>query len=59
MTVDVYKKNGYVDRNDYLGNLARQYDLEYGQVTAVADMLGANEDFDGLIVSLDDWSNSL
>ena len=51
---DVYQQNGFTSRQDYLNNLAD----EYGDVVFdLADLLGEIEDFDGLVTSLEDYSD--
>jgi hypothetical protein len=52
--MSVYTENGYVDRKDYLKSLAEEYEIPLGRVRVLADMLGPNEDFDGLISTLED-----
>jgi len=52
---NVYIENGYKDREDYLLNLADDFGLDYYMVSAMADMLGENEDFDGLVAELEDY----
>lgn len=47
-----YQANGFASRRDYLESLAQEYDRE--AVFTLAAMLGPNEDFDGLITSLED-----
>jgi DNA-binding MarR family transcriptional regulator len=55
MVIDnVYEMNGYTDRQDYLDDLADNMGLDRSIVSALADMLGENEDFDGLVTSLQD-----
>jgi hypothetical protein len=55
MIIDnVYEMNGYADRQDYLDDLADNMGLDRSIVSALADMLGENEDFDGLVTSLQD-----
>jgi DNA-binding MarR family transcriptional regulator len=55
MIIDnVYEMNGYTDRQDYLDDLADNMGLDRSIVSALADMLGENEDFDGLVTSLQD-----
>lgn len=49
-----YKERGYKDRYDYLSSLAEEYDVPITYVYALADLLGPNEDFDGLINALED-----
>ena len=55
MSSNVYRENGYNDREDYLSCIAEDYGLDLEQVVwPIADLLGPNEDFDGLISSLED-----
>lgn len=51
---DVYVENGYASRADYLSCLAEDYGVDPQTVQALADLLGPNEDFDGLVSSLED-----
>ena len=51
---NVYHEHGYMDREDYLRCLADDYDIDYEDIKALADMLGENEDFDALVTSLQD-----
>ena len=51
---DVYVENGYASRADYLSCLAEDYGVDQQTVQALADLLGPNEDFDGLVISLED-----
>ena len=48
-----YTENGFKDRKDYLESLCEEYDRTI--VYTLAHMLGANEDFDGLVTSLEDY----
>lgn len=53
---DVYQQNGFTSRQDYLNSLAD----EYGDVVFdLADVLGETEDFDGLVTSLEDFSDEI
>ena len=52
-----YTENGYDSREDYLKSLAEDYGVELGTVKMLADLLGPNEDFDGLVTSLQDYSD--
>ena len=47
-----YQANGFATRRDYLESLAEEYPRD--AVFALASILGPNEDFDGLITSLED-----
>lgn len=49
-----YTENGFKDRKDYLESLCEEYDRTI--VYALAHMLGANEDFDGLVTALEDYA---
>ena len=56
MVIDnVYEMNGYADRQDYLDDLADNLGIDRSIVSALADMLGETEDFDGLVTSLEDF----
>jgi glycosidase len=52
---DDYKANGYLNRTDYLRSLADNMGVDYATVKMLADMLGPNEDFDGLVTELEDY----
>jgi hypothetical protein len=55
MVIDnVYEMNGYADRQEYLDDLADNMGIDRSIVSALADMLGETEDFDGLVTSLED-----
>ena len=51
---DVYQENGYKNRDDYLNSLAEDYGVPIDAVLALADVLGPDEDFDGLVSNLED-----
>lgn len=53
---NAYRRNGYKDREDYLQSISDEYDCPIEIVREVAEMLGENEDFDGLISSLEDYA---
>lgn len=56
MVIDnVYEMNGYADRQDYLDDLADNLNIDRSIVSALADLLGETEDFDGLVTSLEDF----
>jgi hypothetical protein len=56
MVIDnVYEMNGYADRQDYLDDLADNMGIDRSVVSALADLLGETEDFDGLVTSLEDF----
>ena len=54
MDKNIYQENGYADRNDYLTCLSEDYGVSIEDVYSLAEMLGENEDFDGLVSALED-----
>jgi len=52
--VDQYRDLGYESREDYLDCLAEEYGVDPEIVETLADLLGPNEDFDGLVTMLQD-----
>ena len=59
MNSDLYTAEGYENRNDYLKCLADDFDVPLATVRMLADVLGPNEDFDGLVTSLEDYAETL
>ena len=53
-----YTDNGFKDRKDYLNSLADDFEIDKETVYMMADLLGQSEDFDGLITSLEDYTES-
>ena len=53
---NVYTMNGDKNRKDYLENLALDMGIEKDIVFSLASLLGSVEDFDGLVSSLEDYS---
>ena len=55
----IYEMNGYRNRRAYLKATADVYDVDYETVVLpLADLLGLDEDFDGLISMVEDASFS-
>ena len=52
--MSVYTENGYKNRKDYLNALCEDYGVSTNEVYALAEILGADEDFDGLVIALED-----
>jgi hypothetical protein len=52
--MNAYKENGFTSRRDYLDDLADSTGIDRATVYALADLLGPNEDFDGLVTALED-----
>jgi hypothetical protein len=57
--MSIYTDNGHKDRTDYLKSLADDYGLRLDLVFALAAVLGPNEDFDGLVVALQDEADRI
>jgi hypothetical protein len=55
----IYQERGYKDRDDYLSCLSDDYDISLETVLHLSAMLGPSEDFDGLIVALQDEADRL
>ena len=53
----IYAANGCKDRGDYLDSLADDRGIDRMAVNIIADIMGENEDFDGLITALDDYED--
>ena len=53
---DIYQDNGYDNRRDYLKSLADDFGVEYSTVLALAEVLGPEEDFDGLVSEIEGLS---
>lgn len=49
-----YQEHGFNSRREYLESLAEEYGRDMDLVFVLASILGPNEDFDGLIVALED-----
>lgn len=52
--MDIYQKNGYKNRKNYLQSLAEEHGVPEDVVFTLASTLGESEDFDGLISLLED-----
>jgi hypothetical protein len=50
-----YQYYGYADRDEYLHSLAADYGVPYDTVKMMADMLGESEDFDQLVIVVEDY----
>lgn len=54
-----YQEQGYKNRRDYLNSLAEDFGIDKSTVYMIASMLGESEDFDGLIVALEDAAEEM
>lgn len=55
-TVNVYQEMGYANRKAYLESICEDYDVDMNVVRTLASVLGPSEDFDGLVVALEDYA---
>ena len=51
---NAYIQNGYESREHYLQCMSDDYGVPIEVVHSLADMLGENEEFDGLVSALED-----
>ena len=56
---DIYADNGYMDREHYLHCLSEDMDIPFYKVKEASELLGPNEDFDGLVSMLEDHRDFL
>ena len=54
--MDIYQKNGYENRMDYLESLSDDNCVPLSVVVFIADSLGPDEDFYGLVSYLEDYT---
>jgi hypothetical protein len=52
-----YQELGFNNRREYLQSLSDEYGIELLEIIAVAQLLGKNEDFDGLVSFCEDRAN--
>lgn len=57
--MSIYKGKGFKNRKDYLDCLAIDHDLPRSTVYMLADLLGPDEDFDGLICAVEDAESEI
>lgn len=55
----IYQENGYSNRKEYLHSLAEGYGVDISVVVQLASLLGEDEDFDGLVSSLQDIEDGM
>lgn len=52
---NVYQKLGFRNREQYLKTLSEDFEIPEEIVFELASVLGENEDFDGLVTTLEDY----
>lgn len=55
--MNIYKENGYKNRAEYLACMSEDYGIDLETVKSLAQILGPEEDFDGLVTTLQDASD--
>jgi hypothetical protein len=53
--MNIYQEHGYENRREYLEELADENGADLRAVLELASILGPEEDFDGLVSSIQDW----
>ena len=53
--LDRYQADGAIDRFGYLENLAADHGVTFETILTPVDVLGPDEDFDGLVTTLEDF----
>lgn len=56
--MSIYVENGYTNRQEYLECLSEDFGIPLDIVEELAYTLGSSEDFDGLVTTLEDYSES-
>lgn len=51
----IYQTKGYTNRGAYLKSVAAEYDVPLRVVATIAEVLGPDEDFDGLLCAIEDY----
>jgi hypothetical protein len=59
ISLDRYQEDGFECRADYLRDLAEQHDLRLEDIAEHVDLLGPDEDFDGLVIFLEDHAHQI
>jgi len=57
MNDNIYEENGYENRLDYLTMLSEEYNIPMEVIISISDVLGPDEDFDGLVSSLQEYES--
>lgn len=58
LPLNVYTEKGFNSRAHYLRTLAADYGISLSTVKSLSDLLGPTEDFDGLVIALEDFSDN-
>ena len=53
--MSIYQTKGFANRTEYLNNVALDLNIPQENVFSMAEMLGEEEDFDGLISTLENY----
>lgn len=53
----IYEEHGYLNRDEWLKTLAEENCVPLQAVELIAESLGPDEDFDGLIATVEDLAN--
>ena len=56
--MSIYTDEGYRDRRHYVLSMAEEYGVPAHIAIQLANLLGKDEDFDGLVTALQDYADS-
>ena len=59
MKENIYQKHGFNSRMEYLEGVSDDFGVPLSTVQALANILGPNEDFDGLITAVEDEADRI
>lgn len=54
-----YQEDGWESRSEYLRGLAENVEVELDDIIEIVDLLGPDEDFDGLVTFFEDHEDQL
>lgn len=57
--MNIYQQKGYKSRDHYLRSFAREMGVSYTAIKILSDILGPNEDFDGLVTEAEDFADCM
>lgn len=59
MEENIYQKHGFNSRMEYLEGVSDDFGVPLSTVQVLANILGPNEDFDGLITAVEDEADRI
>lgn len=53
--MSIYTDNGFANRREYFDSLSREFEIGTDMISTFADLLGPDEDFDGLVSQIQEY----